>query len=337
MKMTISSYAAGDLLSQIAEKNNLAIQEDCQRHSVMLPKRLGDGDIITYTINNSFEAFLFRGQLKSDWEITFQSKAKAPVSFFTLANGLFQQIHPNKSFDDLTLEPMQSAICSPPKGGTATWFLPKQMEITFAAIYIYKETFFQNIDCDTLQIPTDLIEVLYDINGQKNFLFDDIYYLPIVKALQEVLEQEDIGLLNSTFATAKLFEILFMQLQQYQHFQQNGETSIVRPDQGLTLIRNAENILITRLQDPPTIPELAKMSGINQQTLKKGFKQLYGRTINQYLNAKRLEQAEMLIKNGDLRMQEVALEVGYGNPSYFSRKFKERYGIAPKNYAQQIA
>ena len=175
-----------------------------------------------------------------------------------------------------------------------------------------------------------------DIAGKKKFLYQDIFHLPIIQALQDIFQQEDIGLLNSTFATAKLYEILFLQLQQFHQNSESLSNSMIKSEDGFSRIRDAENILITRLQDPPTIPELAKMAGVNQQTLKKGFKQLYGDTINSYLNTKRLEQAEVLIKNGGLVLQDIASEVGYNHPSYFSRRFKQKYGVTPSYYANQL-
>lgn len=108
----------------------------------------------------------------------------------------------------------------------------------------------------------------------------------------------------------------------------------MRRQERIQLIRDAENILVGRLVDPPTIPQLARMVGLNQQTLKQGFRQLFGRTINQHLNNNRLNQAGVLIKAGELSMGEIAREVGYNNPGYFSRKFREKYGVSPRSFGR---
>jgi AraC-like DNA-binding protein len=42
-----------------------------------------------------------------------------------------------------------------------------------------------------------------------------------------------------------------------------------------------------------------------------------------------MHRALFLIKDKNLNISEVALEVGYNNPSYFSKCFQERFGIMP--------
>lgn len=336
MQFITSLSNAEGLIAELAKKIRTKITVDCQRSSIRLPRRLGHGDIITYRISDGMDAFLLQGSLNSDWTINFKKGSSAPMLFYTLASGIFQHSLKNKHQEGFMLEPLQSTICAQPASTQTQWVFGKKKEVIFLAILLHKKAFFSQVDCATLEIPEDLLETVKDIAGKKDFLFQDIFHLPIIEALKAILQQEDIGLLNSTFATAKLYEILFLQLQQYQHNKENPNYSIAKPDHSLTRIRDAENILVSRLQDPPTIPELAKMAGINQQTLKKGFKQLFGETINTYLNAKRLEQAEILIKNGGMKLQDVAIEVGYNHPSYFSRKFKEKYGVTPRYYANQV-
>ncbi|WP_367390445.1 helix-turn-helix transcriptional regulator [Lewinella sp. LCG006] len=336
MQFTTALRNAEVLIKELGDKFRSTIDVDCQRSSIQIPRRLGKGEMITYKISDGMDAFLLNGKLKSDWTINFARGSSAPVIFYTLANGIFQRSRKGKYQEDFMLEPLQSTICAQPARTTTQWVFGKDQEVAFLAILLHKKAFFSKVDCATLEIPEDLLATMKDIAGKKNFLFQDIFHLPIVQALNDIFQQEDIGLLNSTFATAKLYEILFLQLQQYQQNREQPQKSIVKPDNGLVRIRDAGNILVSRLQNPPTIPELAKMAGINQQTLKKGFKQLFGETINVYLNAKRLEQAEILIKNGGLKLQDIALEVGYNHPSYFSKKFKEKYGVTPRYYANQV-
>ena len=48
-----------------------------------------------------------------------------------------------------------------------------------------------------------------------------------------------------------------------------------------------------------------------------------------FIHAVRLQKAKDLLQNTDLNVNEVAYEVGYKDPSYFSRKFTETYGMNP--------
>ena len=51
-----------------------------------------------------------------------------------------------------------------------------------------------------------------------------------------------------------------------------------------------------------------------------------------YLNNYRLKQAVQLLMNSDKKVYEIADEVGFSDSAYFSKKFREVYGISPNSY-----
>ena len=62
------------------------------------------------------------------------------------------------------------------------------------------------------------------------------------------------------------------------------------------------------------------------------FKRETGTSLWNYLTMVRLKQAKKLLKETNLRNYEVAFQVGYDNPSYFSRLFKKQEGMTPNEY-----
>ncbi len=102
----------------------------------------------------------------------------------------------------------------------------------------------------------------------------------------------------------------------------------------LNQIVKARELLLKEMHDSPTIEELAKRVGINQQKLKAGFKKIYGQTIYRYLRNARLERARYLILEDKGSIREIAQMVGYSNQSHFARRFKEKFGVLPKELAK---
>lgn len=100
-------------------------------------------------------------------------------------------------------------------------------------------------------------------------------------------------------------------------------------------IRRVEKILVHNMAAPPSIPELAKMIGINEMKLKNGFKKLFGNTIYGYLMDYRMDSARVMLDNGGVQIKDVAYSVGYSNPSHFIAAFKRKFGLTPKRYVQQ--
>jgi AraC-like DNA-binding protein len=95
-------------------------------------------------------------------------------------------------------------------------------------------------------------------------------------------------------------------------------------------ILDAMNFIQRNFRESITIPQIAKEVGINQCYLKKGFKEMYGKTIYNMVQSLRMELAHEILKKGSLNILEVALEVGYTNAASFSTAFKQFYGYSPQ-------
>lgn len=72
----------------------------------------------------------------------------------------------------------------------------------------------------------------------------------------------------------------------------------------------------------------------NTEYLKKLFKKATGLTPHQYLTDKRLENAANTLATycGKGNISETARLCGFSDPLYFSRMFKKKYGVSPRNY-----
>lgn len=97
-------------------------------------------------------------------------------------------------------------------------------------------------------------------------------------------------------------------------------------------IRQAKKIIIERMSQPPSLKDLAKEVGLNEYQLKVGFKNIYGTTVYGYLNDYKMDQAREMLQTGKFKVNEVAYEIGYSNPSHFIAAFKKKYDITPKKF-----
>lgn len=81
-----------------------------------------------------------------------------------------------------------------------------------------------------------------------------------------------------------------------------------------------------------TLSELAELMGYDVYWLSREIKKRTGKTYKELLQTKRMNQAAYLLSNTRIPVTEIMDKVGYDNSSYFFRKFKERYGVSPKEY-----
>ncbi len=94
----------------------------------------------------------------------------------------------------------------------------------------------------------------------------------------------------------------------------------------------AKEILTDQFSTPPTIAALAKMVMLNEYKLKNGFRDMYGKSIYEYVRSVRMKNASHLLENIDLSIGEIAGIVGYVNTSHFARAFRNVYGLNPSDY-----
>lgn len=76
----------------------------------------------------------------------------------------------------------------------------------------------------------------------------------------------------------------------------------------------------------------SKEMGMSQSNLLRKLKALTGLSVIEFIRSIRLKRAASLIKQRSGGIEEIAFEVGFNDPSYFSRCFKKQFGVAPSKY-----
>lgn len=94
-------------------------------------------------------------------------------------------------------------------------------------------------------------------------------------------------------------------------------------------IIHAEQIIRQNLHEPCSLIALSRMVALNDCTLKRGFKEVYGTTVFDYLNNLRMENALEMIRSGK-SVGEIAQALGYKNHSSFTAMFKKKFGCTPR-------
>lgn len=81
-----------------------------------------------------------------------------------------------------------------------------------------------------------------------------------------------------------------------------------------------------------SVEELSKQLYLSRVAVYKKVLSLTGKTPIEFIRLLRLKRAARLLSNSQLTVAEVAYEVGFNNPKYFARYFKEEFGVLPSQY-----
>lgn len=84
-----------------------------------------------------------------------------------------------------------------------------------------------------------------------------------------------------------------------------------------------------------TLNQLAEFVGFSPFYLSKTFKRIEGISYKDYFIRVRMEKAKSIMRENKKTIQEIAYEVGYSDPNYFSKAFKKYAGISPTEFVDR--
>lgn len=163
-----------------------------------------------------------------------------------------------------------------------------------------------------------------------DLMLKDIEVLTVVRKSAQVRE-EDVRLrMVDIFVTGNIQDII--------HFSSVYLREIVEKIPSNT--RQKKHYVVRRICDqleehverPWSINDLAREYGFNPFYLSRLFKDETGLCFTDYLMEKRMEKAARLMTDTNLTIGEIGLSVGYNDQNYFSRVFKKRTKMGPREY-----
>ena len=110
-----------------------------------------------------------------------------------------------------------------------------------------------------------------------------------------------------------------------------------RMGRSLLLVSNTMAHIDQHFREALCVEELAQIGGLSLRSFQRHFLRAGGMTVVRYIARRRLEEACRLLKEGRTNIAETALQSGFRDPNYFSRTFKETYGMTAKQYQQRAA
>ncbi len=98
------------------------------------------------------------------------------------------------------------------------------------------------------------------------------------------------------------------------------------------IVQKAKEYIDNNLKEVLSLEQLSEKLNVSPFYLSKLFKEETGDTYINYVNSARLEKAKKLLGNGELIIKEIAAEVGYNDQNYFSKMFRQRFGVTPTEF-----
>lgn len=98
------------------------------------------------------------------------------------------------------------------------------------------------------------------------------------------------------------------------------------------LVENIKNYIRENMVYDFTMEEMASAFNYTPKYLGRAFKQRTGQTIKDFCNHAKVYKAQYLLRETDISIEAIAVQVGFNSVNYFDRVFHRITGLSPQNY-----
>ena len=150
------------------------------------------------------------------------------------------------------------------------------------------------------------------------------------KLLFEIENYRGEGAAAALFYEAKVTEAIALAVDAWKRQSQTRERPLSAAD--VKSLQNVVSYIADHYAFDRPLERLANIACMSETKLKSCFKRQFGCSVTQYIQGRRMSQAEHLLINTDFTMGQIAQMIGYTTSSRFAELFKKSTGILPIEY-----
>ncbi|WP_179346155.1 helix-turn-helix domain-containing protein [Winogradskyella ursingii] len=324
-----------DLLYQISQQLNAEINERWGEHVLNVKNNLAIGKITFIPFDWGVNLLDFDITFQKDFVLKIEAEDFNPIRFIYNLEGSFTHRFSIDNKEHKT-EQFQSVIFTNRSEGKSFIHFPKGEKLKINIIQIVRKDFLKKRTTNVSSLNKKLYDVFMDQDYEKRFAHYGELNLKMADQVKAIHKIKSKGMLKILKVEAKVYEILSMHIQQHERSTTGRSIPPSLTKKELTLIKQISNVIQKEPARPYSLDLLSSNYGLSQSKLQDGFKFLFKRTVTEFIRHVRLEQARDLMKSSDLNISQIVYTIGFTSRSYFSKIFKEKFGISPNEFKKQI-
>lgn len=330
-KLTVSSLPLRNVISDIARELGTDYSKSCGIFHVDIPRDSGKGIISGTDFEDGLGVIRYDCTFNEDLTIEYSVDKVHPVKFLFSMEGEIRHKFMDESIWHKISKYKNAIVASSAFHGHSIQFSAGE-RMVYSSLELDRRRFQTKISCEPTSIVKEWREMLKDVTAKKTFYHDGFYSLELSRIIDNWDRYPRGDWLKKLHLESLAYEILVLQITQFQDdLESDGKKTMLRKSE-LDQMLKAVRLIEERLEDLPTIGEIASEVGLNANKLQRGFQELLGMTVNLYIRQKRLESARTLLLNTDQTLSAITSIVGYKSQSYLSKRFLEAYGLTPSEY-----
>lgn len=333
-QIKVQSLPLYEVIRDIAECLEIPYSENCGEYHLELPDNIGTGYIKGINFDGGFGIIMYQCTFYEDTEFQFVVDDIHPIKFLYCLEGQLNHRFQDGKENNTIYQYQSSIVASKNRNGHILHF-DANVRTEIGSLEIDREKFKVKLACEMRSLTDELKALFSDTQASKQFYHNGYFSLESADLFNETQKYEDNDFIRRIFLEGQAYKILTSQIIQY-HDDLNDDLnrSVLRRSE-LNLVKKAAILIEDNMGKLETIETIAEDVGLNINKLQQGFKHLYGSTVNEYIQQSRLDFAKKLLLKSDLNISEIVYRIGLSSKSYFSKVFKEEYGLTPSEFKKR--
>ena len=336
IQIEIIADSPKDILEQIQDIIGGVITERWSEFTLTLNNKIAFGKIKHIPFDWGVNLIELSIKFHTEVELKIEAhKEFNPIRFIYSSLGHFHHkfgVDKNKH----TIRQFQSLIFTNRTGGFNYISFPKNEKLDLNVIQIVRKHFLKKRTTNVSTLNKKLYEVFVDTDHENRFSNYGTLNLKMADLIKGLHKIKAKGMLRILKIEARVYEILSLHIQQHNRLLAGDVLPEKINKNDLKIIRKLSNDILKTPSKAYTLEQLSFKSGLTKLKLQEGFKFLFKKTVTEYIRHVRLESARELFKNTDYNVSQIVYSVGFSSRSYFSKIFKEKYGITPNQFKKRL-
>jgi len=318
-------------VKEMAAYFNAELDEGNDASTISMDNGQAIGFISSYRVFSGLSVWVYNIRFRENFRVDLSMTEDSPYYFSYNVEGHFFHRF-NEDDNHIKVLQNQNMIVIGGSEALAEIIFPKDVNLKIAVIVVdVKLLETQNIR-NAKRIHTKIQKIFKEVLTDRPFRHLGKIRSETKKFASIVCENNDVDLVGGLLTEGAVLNMFASQLNSYvEEIDDNGQPSRLSASE-LSKITNLGSYIIDHIETNFTIQELSTTFGISPKKLQTGVKHLYGETVANYVLNLRMGHAKHLLITTDSNVSEVCNLIGISSKSYFSKIFKERYGISPRAF-----
>lgn len=327
-RFKIDLQDVNDFIPKLASYFNIGYKCKLSEYTLFIPSSLGKGKITAINFYNGLGLYTFQCSFKEEVAMELRNVVTNPVRLVHCINGYVINSSSGMA-DEVKIGNHEHYFIAPRSGESHTITFPANTEVELCYLEIERAKFKKSLPFKLNEVEPLFYSLFGDVNALQGKYHSGKFSLKVSDIIREVFNCEEIGFPRINFLRAKSLEILSYMLSRYRK-EKDGDLYQNLTKRDYMAVDKVSEYINQNLKHLETNPELARMAGMNLNKLQRAFQTIYGQTLNEFIRDGRLSKALSLLSGGDKSVSEIVEEIGLSSRSYFSKIFKNKYGVLPR-------